>query len=288
MTPTRAAALLTAAVLVAGCSRPQPPPPAAGKSGEPAPTGDPKADAAAFAKHFLKAVSDGTATPAMLTPEFKKVIAEPVFADDQAKGYSDDAAGQWLLRFKGLPPLEMTGPVVVGDAALVIAGRADEQAALTGRPDPSQIHAALRVVRSGGGYLIDWFFPAAVNPAGTYVVTGQPAATGFAASAFLDAVCGKDDRLAEGLMTPRYKAALAPPLPSDKRGYNRGLLGNKLADLRGNFPGYNLSQPAEGTVSGALVKPGERDPGAARKPFTLKLVKGDRPWDWLVDEFKAE
>ena len=25
-----------------------------------------------------------------------------------------------------------------------------------------------------------------------------------------------------------------------------------------------------------------------RKPFTLKLVKGDRPWDWLVDEVKMD
>ena len=108
MTPTRIVALATLA-LIAGCSKPPRPKVAANDekspdqsqsaspvlaipAAPPTPSGNPTADATAAAKTFLKAVRDGTATPAVLTPAFKKVIAEPVFADDQAKGYSDAAA----------------------------------------------------------------------------------------------------------------------------------------------------------------------------------------------------
>lgn len=272
MTPTRIVALLAAALLV-GCSKPPRPQGAAADqpAAAPTPTGDPKADAEAFAKLFLKAVNDGTATPAMLTPEFKKVIAEPVFPSDEPQGYSDDAAEQWLLRFKGAVPNPLTGAAGTGDAVVI-----------TGAAGAPPRHLALRAVRAGGGWRADWFYPAPVGSAASSVPGGGAAFPAFAAAAFLDALLAKDDRLAEGLLTQRYKAALAPPLPSDKRGYNRGLLGGKLAGFRGDVTGYRVTRVEGETVAGELTK------GDAKKPFTLKLVKGDRPWDWLVDEFKAE
>src|SRR5688572_26533334 len=155
MDPTRIvpAGLLVVAALVVGCSRPQPPAVAGAKPGEPAAAGDPKADAGAFATSFLKAVNDGTATPAMLTPEFKKVIAEPVFGDDQAKGYSDDAAEQWLKKHAGTIPNPTTSPAGTGDA-FVFVGAA-------GAP-PRRV--ALRVVRTGGTWRADSFTAAAAVP----------------------------------------------------------------------------------------------------------------------------
>jgi len=290
--------VLIAAAVVAGCSKPprpkatakgeKPPEPAPAASGPgspvlsvpsapsapalPAPTGDPKADAAAFARAFLKAVHDGTASPAMLTPEFKKVIAEPVFSEDQARGYSDDAAGQWLQRFKGAPVPEVGDPVPVGEAVLLVAGSAG----------PPRTHVCLRVARAGGSPGIDWYFPAAVDPAVTPVKTGAEAAAGFAAAAFLDALLGKADPLAEGLLTPRYRAEIAPPFGSDKRGYNRGLLATRLAGFRGGATGYRVLHAGGDAVTGELVK------GDTKRPFSLKLVPGARPWDRLVDGFGAE
>jgi hypothetical protein len=254
----------------------------------PAPTGDPKADAAAFARAFLKAVHDGTASPVMLTPEFKKVIAEPVFSDDQAKGYSDEAAGEWLLRFKNTLPEPATELQGMGDA-YVLAGRA------------GHAHVALRVVRAGSGWLADWYDAARAAP-DIPLPAGEAAFRAFACSSFLDALIGKDDRLAEGLISPLYKAELAPPFGSDKRGYNRGILTTRLAEFRDGFTTYVIvSVPAHGeiTVGGGagvgwsstsawvqlkveLVK------GDKKRPFTLELVRNDRPWDWQVREFKPE
>jgi hypothetical protein len=284
MTPARIVALLALAVFV-GCSKP-PRPKATSNAQTPPdqsqPAGPmlaipttPSADATAFTNTFLKAVNDGTATPAMLTPEFKKGIAEPVFADDAAKGYSDDATAEWLARWKGQVPgaaFRFSGSNEPGDVALVTGdGIHDRKYVFT-----------LRLVRVGGEWKADWFFPAAgVAEVGQSLIPSRNDG-GFAAVAFLQALLGKGDRLAEGLMTPAYKARLAPPFGSDKRGYNRGLLDSKLTELRSGFTGYTVSQVKDGTVTGDLTG------SDGRKPFTMKLVKGSRPWDWLVDELRAE
>lgn len=281
------AVVLLAALLTAGCSKPPRPKPAA-KAGAPAgptpaaesppsptlsvpaappaPTGDPAADARASADAFLKAVAAGTATPAMLTPEFKKVIAEPVFSDDVAKGYSDDAAGQWLARFRGSPAPPVADVQGTGEAYVL---------AVRGGPD----RVDLRVVRSGGGWLADWYVSAPTAGSETPLPGGEAAFRAFAAVAFLDALAGKDDRLAEGLMTPRYKAELAPPFGSDKRGYNRGTLANKLAGFRGVAAGAHVTKVDGGIVTGE---------SGGKKSFILKLVRGGRPWDWLVDDVTTD
>jgi hypothetical protein len=35
-------------------------------------------------------------------------------------------------------------------------------------------------------------------------------------------------------------------------------------------------------VKGEMIADGKK------KPFTMDLVTGERPWDWLVSDFKAE
>jgi hypothetical protein len=289
MTPARIVAL-SALALVAGCSKPPRPkatpnaqtpdqsqvaPTLAIPAAQATPVGDPPAGAKAFAQTFLDAVNDGTATPAMLTPEFKKVVAEPVFPDDLSKGYSDDAAAEWLARWKGQMPgavFRLAGSNDSGEPTLVTGSGIRER----------KYEFTLRLVRTGSEWRADWFLPAAgIAQVGQSLLPSRNDGC-FTAVAFLEALLGKGDRLAEGLMTPIYKARLAPPFATDPRGYNRGLLDSKLAEHRGGFTGYTIAKVDSGIVTGELTgKDG-------KKPFTLKLTKGQRPWDWLVDEFKAE
>jgi hypothetical protein len=273
---------LIVAVVAVGCAKPPQPTAsiAGGKPGEPAPASptaspsDPKADAEAFARQFLTAANEGTATAEMLTAEFKKVIAEPVFPSDQELGYSDAAARQWLQRLQGrLSGASIQGPHGSGDVFVMTgSGGANQESSY-----------ALRVVRGGNGWQVDGFVLAeGIGERQEVYPPGDGTYVGFAAVAFLQALLGKDDRLAEGLMTQEHKAALAPPLPSDTRGYNRGLLARRLVGLRGDFTGYRVSQIEGDTVGGELTR------GDVKKPLTLKLVRGDRSWDWRVNAFKAE
>ena len=83
-------------------------------------------------------------------------------------------------------------------------------------------------------------------------------------------------------MSTTFKMGIAPPFPADKRGYNRGILSGKFGEFRGGFTGYAITKVEAGTVTGDLSK------GGATKPFTMKLVKGDRPTDWLIADFRMD
>jgi hypothetical protein len=239
------------------------------------PTGRDGRGAEAFAGQFLKAVNDGTATPAMLTPQFKKVIAEPMFESDKAVGYSEVGAESWLARLKGkLPGVRPTAEVIgTGGEALGYAG---------GFGGPGQWTAyALRVASAGGVYQADWLGVAPVEGWHNAFTPGGPA--GFPAAAFLQSVVAGDDRLAAGLMSSAMKARMAPPFESDKAlGFNRGLLAGKLADLRGTAKRYKLSVVNGAEATAELIA----DTGP--KPLALKFVKGERPWDWLVDDIQTK
>jgi hypothetical protein len=284
MTLTRIAGLVVfASAIAGGCKKPSARTKPTGNDTGPEPVtlavpgaatvGRSANGAEAFAGQFLKAVNDGTATPAMLTQQFKKVIAEPVFESDRAAGYSEIGAASWLAQFKGKLPGAVVGPAVVGTDP-----NAPGYCVLI---DASpKITFPLRVVPATGGWQADWFgVSSGVAPQS--VLSGGPA--GFSAIAFLGAVAAKDDRLAEVLMTPVLKARLAPPFDSDKaRGYNRGILSGKLSDLRGSATGFTLDRVDGSAVTATFAA------GGAKKSVTLKFIKGERPWDWLVDDIQTK
>ena len=290
MTPTRIQRTVPAGYLVVlataalsnGCTKPAArtkPTPAA--DGVPAvaslasPAGTPAAPpdgrgAAAFAGDFLKAVNDGTATPAMLTPQFKRVVAEPVFESDRAVGHSEHSADAWLGQWKGKLAGAAAGPSFPGSETEAVGF-----AGVAGTDPAKRMRFALRVVNAGG-WKVDWFV---VTPdAGGKVMSLTPGPAGFAAVAFLDALMARDDRLAEALMTSALKARIAPPFDSDKAiGFNRGILSNRLADVRGPATGYAITSSDNQSVSAELTFAG------SSKPVTLKFAPGERPWDWRVD-----
>lgn len=262
-------------VLVTGCSGSSSTAPSAGKGvpvavEPPAVAVKPGPGPGTFAKDFLKALHDGTATPAQLTPAFKKVIAEPVFDADQTLGYSDSAAANWLKPFQGrLPSFALSSPTIV------------EAALYTGTlPADKPLQFLMRVVKSGDGWAVDWLSLAEVNPA--TAPAGEPTPQSFAALAFLQALLGHKDDLAAGAMTMAQKKNLAPAFGSEKKPFNAGILKTKFNGYRGNFTGYSLTKVENGIATGELIK------ADGKKPFTLKLAAGERPNEWLVDEIKID
>lgn len=267
------------ALAAVGCTKQASVPPGPEKVADPKPGGGPPAltpavapapagDATAFAKDFLKAVHEGTATAAQLTPPFKKVIAEPVFEADQALGYSDSAADNWLKQYQG----KLTAPSVYAFGATP-----DAQLFTAFLPGEKPRAVTLRLAKGAGVWLVDWFLPAEV--AATLPPTGD--APAFAAAAFLEAMLGRNSQAAGGLMTADAKKRLAPPFAGEKRPFNAGILDQKLAAYRGAFTGFTLAKVENGVATGELT-------GATKKPFTLKLVAGERPFDWLVDDVKVD
>lgn len=262
-------------VLLAGCSSSSSSTPPAGKGvpvavDPPSVAANPGAGAGPFAKEFLKALHDGTATPAQLTPAFKKVIAEPVFDADQALGFSDSAAANWLKPFQGkLPSFALSSPTIA------------EAALYTGTvPAEKPLQFLMRVVKYGDGWAVDWLSLTEVTPA--TAPAGDATAQSFAALAFLQALLGHKDDLAAGAMTAAQKKNLAPAFGSEKKPFNAGILKTKFNGYRGNFTGYNLTKVENGIATGELVK------ADGKKPFTLKLAAGERPNEWLVDEIKVD
>lgn len=248
MTPKRLFPVLFLAA-AAGCKKdPLPATPAAPAAGTaavkpaPPPTGDP-AKASAFAAKFLDAVQAGTAPATQLTPDFKKLIAEPTFTADLERGYSDDRADAWLKALKGKCPTPDPGP----------SGSTGGGSAADGyyyRHGGGRV-AILKLVPVGGDWGVDLF---AVGPMERPTATSNAPAE-LTAVAFLAALLQPDDRLAEGLLTAAFKAKLAPPFGSDKRGYNRGFLESKLAGYRGaatTFRGLTVSGT---TATAELVSP---------------------------------
>lgn len=271
---SRLAGLLGLA-FVAGCSGSSSSTPAPTGTGVPVAVEQPAVaanrgpGAGLFAKDFLKALHDGTATPAQLTPAFKKVIAEPVFGDE-AHGFSDPAAANWLKSFQGkLPSFALSSPTIV------------EAALYTGTvPAEKPLQFLMRVVKSDNNWAVDWLSLTEVAPA--TAPAGEPTPQSFAAAAFLQALLSHKHDLAAGAMTLALKKNLAPAFGSEKKPFNAGILTTKFNGYRGTFTGYALTNVENGVATGELVK------ADGKKPFTLKLAAGERPGDWLVDEIKID
>ena len=87
--------------ILPGCGETTPPPtavaiPTPTLTISAAPQPEARGPVEAAGKVFLRTVGQGTASPKDLSPNFKKVIAPPVFEADKALGYSDDRAELWL------------------------------------------------------------------------------------------------------------------------------------------------------------------------------------------------
>jgi hypothetical protein len=263
-----------------GCSEPAAPPtatvtPALSIPAPSLPIPETRGPVEAAAKAFLRSVSAGTASPKDLSPNFKKVIAPPVFDLDKAQGYSDDRAELWL---KSLTPnasaASVACPLATNDLGFVVAG------APNGR-------TLLRLVKHDHEWLIDWCQNTAAQP----MFPGSPSATNaeeagawFAAAAFVESIGQGQLAAAESLLTPAAKAKLSPPIfeADNAPGYNRSKLPEELRKLvvAGSAVAAFRLQPSGSGFTGHL----EWTSGST---LTLSLTRGTARGEWKVGDIQA-
>ncbi len=220
----------------------------------PAPVGVP-AEADDAAKAFLAATA---ADPSKLTAGFKKLIAPA--ATDAAK--ADWEAEQYLAN-------RVVGKA--GTLKITYALAPDTVVATTAV-------AVLKLVKDPNGWLVDWIH---VGPPGDRTWPVDPTGSAFVTAAFLDCAITQQSALVEAVLSPTLKAKLAPPSDDvDRaRGYNQGILRLKLSAFRGSSTDYKTETVNVGEATGKL--------GDGRA-FTVKLAKGSKPGEWLVDDFQPQ
>ncbi len=279
-------------VAVAGCNgKPPAPQPVAGGTTAPAaastaptakasPAGPSDAVAAA---DFLTAVRDRKATVEQFTTAFKKRVAPPELASDQAAGYSDFAARIFVSNLAPLVGTDGVATAPAGPDALIVSTSPGTA------PDGPRRTLAKLVRGPNGAWQADWLQVTNVAPA--LPLTGAAAAVHFPAVAFAGTVLAEQPPqqvlLAADLLTPDARKKLAPPGdPAETAlGYSPGRLRIRLSHFRGTSTGATITPATDmgptATVTGTLTAP-----GAAARPFTLKLTKGPAE-GYLVDEFEA-
>ncbi len=282
-----------------GCGE-KPPADKGQKKDEPGPTpptgGDPKGTAKneprppekvspeieKAATDFLKSLVEGNAKASSLSTGFVKAIGLPVeLPSDKAKGYSDTAAEVWLRRVgTGVnfsPPFE---PKQAGDVALF-------RGSFMGPGKTGNY--ALRMVKEADGWKADWLSLSSANTTSAALPGSDANALfqHFAAASLAQIICDKDGMaqgeraalLAAGF-TPALRQKLAEPFGSDKdKGfdYNAGKLALEVAKIGGGAESITVV-PAGDAFNVEVTKA-----GGAKSMFTLKLVKGTTPGQWLVE-----
>jgi hypothetical protein len=236
---------------------------------------------------FLQAVKAGMAKADQLSASFTRLIGLPAeLPSDKAKGYSTDAAADWLRHVGGGVgfglPLQANQ---AGDVALF-------RGALVGKPGSY----CLRMVKEGPAWKVDWLSASSVE------VKGGPAAPPgnaeamfqeFAATAVFEAVCdkdamGKEERtaiIAAGL-TPALRAKWGPPFDGDKAkgyDYNPAQLAIEAGKIGGGAESVSFVPQGEAAFRAEVTRA-----GGAKATYLVKLAKGGTPGQWLVESITPQ
>jgi hypothetical protein len=251
-----------------------------------APTDPVQQAAERFITDLLKAATvTGPLPPDLMnriTPAFLKVIGKPLYAEaDKKLGYSADQAQAWLRR-AGAAMNGVGLPRGYGSpTAAVFVGNG-----IAGGPD----RFLLRMIQAEGGWKIDWFELGTVKTGESKSTAPEGPYQDFAVLAFLDAITAnassKEDRalLLGGLLTPKLKNAWAEPFDADKAtgfDFNKTKLALKLDEFGAGVTGFSRVAAGD-TYKIELAK------GEAKTSYTLKLIKGTTPGEWLVEEFTKQ
>lgn len=290
MKTTRPAAVLAAALALAGCGKPPAPPSdGPGKGGPGAPPAVPTTPAAptdassVAVERFVADLLQNKADPNKLSTPFLKVVGLPVLSpEDKARGYSPTAAQAWLNRtgteLGKLGPLGLPAGTTAGPAAVFVspvgAGR-----------------YSVRVVQDGGAWKVDWFGTGTVKANEVEKPkTSDEAFQDFAVLAFLDAVTGtaqpRDDRvpLAAAVLSANYRKAQYGPLAGDPEqgfDYNPGKLGGVMDGLGQGATAVSRTRTGADTFRAEITK------GADTVRYAVKLVPAPGG-GWVIDDFRRE
>lgn len=271
MSPTRIVALV---LLAAGCSRSTTPPVATSVRTSAPAVSTPVTVAAHIAKPAQVDVSAATAVVGRLTDDvvagrpdstlltsgFRTLLA------GGAEAKADWEAEQYL---KGLASGLSLGPVTTATVGPAVIGFTP--------PAGDGRRAAVRLVRVGTDWRVDWFH---IGPTGPVIaLTGSDLAQRFAIAAFLEPLLTGQYRLAEAALSPTARTKLAPPLGNDPLGYSRGILTNAFKTLAGGATGYAV------TLNGSQASGELLSPGGAKRAFKLTLA--ETPDGWRVGDFES-
>jgi hypothetical protein len=239
-------------------------------------TAPPEQTAKQFGEEFLKAVTEGKATPDQLTVSFKKLaFAMPKFADEEKLGYSDTDA-KLFLKKSGNPvytidqEVSRTKPV----PHAVFRGKAKVA-------DKSE-GFALRVVKNPetSKWQVDLFYEVSTGSPGPIAEDSDAAIPKDTLQTFMDSLLFGDLKLAAAMMSPNLKKSTAPPFSTDKGGFNPGFLELQLKDRRALYNGYAYTTPAGSSESYTFTVEMR---GNRPEKLTVKLIKDKATGSWLVD-----
>lgn len=228
---------------------------------------------------FLTAVGSGTAKANQLSTGFVKAIGLPAeLPSEKEKGYSPDAAESWLRK---------VGVKLTGMGPMSESSRAGDVAVFRGMFTGGTY--SLRMVKEGDTWKADWLSMSSVNASVATVRTpsGDDLLRDFAAAAVAAAICDKDAMpsdqrigvIAAG-MTPALRKSLADPFDGDKAkgyDYSPAKLSVKVAEIGSGAESVVVSAASDGAVKVEITKAG------AKAVYSMKLVKGATPGQWLVD-----
>lgn len=261
---TRGLGLLMGLALVAGCKdtaatfRSTAGPAQATPSTAGVAVGDPS-PGRAKAEEFLKALSEGKATPDDLTAAFRKTLSQPKAED------ADADVKKFFGQFEKLTVEDVTETAI--GTATVLRGRAKT---------PGTVNAfCLRVVREGDGYKVDWLHRADRFLAGSAPKTADSelAAAADAARNFVETLVGGDLRQTQALMAPKWTASLGEP----------GFVIQKLRSWRGETVAYAL--PAADLVGDTATVTAELEANGQKTTYRVTLKKDAATGRWLVEDF---
>lgn len=229
---------------------------------------------------FLRALIDGKATAAMLSPSFVKAVGKAPFPEDNATS--------WLRTVgEGLTVGAELNQKQAGDVVFFHGTLGGARFAM----EPGKTGSySLRLVRAGGDWKVDWLSLSSAEVAGTppQAPSAEAAAQEFAATSFVELIADRvgmpgDTRapLVAAAMTPALRAAWGPPFDSDRSAgldYNPGKLDRKAKDVAGGTSKFSVSRSGEAEYRAELTRP------AGTKALVVKLTKGAAPHAWLVSE----
>ena len=149
----------------------------------------------------------------------------------------------------------------------------------------------LRLVKEGGAWKVDWLSLTSVeNGTLTTAPTPEGAAQGFAVAAFVETAAdlngmheGERAAALGAALTPALRTAWAAPFDQDKAaGYDfnpAALVRKATSEIGGGTSAYTATRVGDlSEFKVELTKP------TGKKAYTVKLVKGAAPHEWLVSE----
>lgn len=252
--------------------------PAVGPGKSISPGSDDHESASSASSQFLGDLTAKKVTLAQFTPAFKKAIA-PIATDaHKPTGYNGQDADLWLKSQQSdAPSFEEKVKLLEGDT-LALSGE------VKGKQPPE--YFALRMRKVSGNWQVEWFQRSKVKAAA--LPPGNPTIPREVAQSFLNALLGGEETytLADASLSPKFKAFVADPLPSDQ-GYSRSKLKNKFSVWRGSLTwgkyadGYKLTTQDGNSFKGELTLEGKS------RPFMLTVEK-DPSGEWYVTKFEID